>query len=257
MLVEGVHWRAGDDPADVAWKLVSVNLSDLAAKGAQPVGLLLGFTLGDDDWDRRFADGLEAVLHHYRTGLLGGDTVGGGGPRHLGMTAIGRATCSPVPSRAGARAGDGLFVTGYLGDASAGFECPDNPRLTMAYSRPSALLAEGALLAPHVHAMMDISDGLLLDANRMADASGLSVHIDLCAIPLSADYIAVRGQDRPARIAAASWGDDYQLLFAGPVETDWPVPATRLGMFVDGDGIRLSDADGPVALPASLGYQHR
>ena len=257
MMVEGVHWRAGDDPADVAWKLVSVNLSDLAAKGARPLGVLLGFTLGDDDWDRRFAAGLKTVLAHYHVPMLGGDTVGGQGVRHLGLTAIGSATHSPVPSRSGARPGDGLFVTGCVGDALAGFENGQIERLGNAYARPRALLAEGAALAPHVHAMMDISDGLLLDASRMAQASGLALHIDLATVPLSPDYVAQKGEDRSARIAAASWGDDYQLLFAGPVGSFWPVDAVQVGLFMEGEGLALFDRAHPVELPAKLGYQHR
>jgi thiamine-monophosphate kinase len=89
MMAEGVHWLPTADPADVAWKLVSVNLSDLAAKGARPLGVLLGFMLGDDDWDRRFANGLKAALAHYAVPLLGGDTVSNrGDKRALGLTAV-------------------------------------------------------------------------------------------------------------------------------------------------------------------------
>ena len=114
MMAEGVHFRSNANPADVAWKLVASNLSDLAAKGAAPVGVLLGFMLGDDAWDRAFAVGLEKALAHYNVALLGGDTVANrGDKRALGLTALGSATHRPVPSRAGAQVGDILLCDGH------------------------------------------------------------------------------------------------------------------------------------------------
>jgi thiamine-monophosphate kinase len=257
-----VHWLPNADPADIAWKLVSVNLSDLAAKGARPLGVLLGFMLGDSDWDRRFADGLRAVLTHYGVPLLGGDTVSNrGDKRALGMTAVGAATCTPVPARSGAQAGDALYVTGTLGDALAGFEFAeaglDGPEpLMSAYYRPDARLAEGQALAPLAHAMMDVSDGLLLDAERIAFASRLALEIDLAAIPLSTAYTQTRGAGLDSRMQAASWGDDYQLLFAAPADVLLPVPATRVGAFHAGSGLSLTHAGVAIPLPASLGYHH-
>jgi thiamine-monophosphate kinase len=262
MLAEGVHWLPLADPADVAWKLVSVNLSDLAAKGARPLGVLLGFMLGDSDWDRHFAEGLKRVIEHYGAPLLGGDTVSNrGDKRALGLTAIGAATHKPVPSRAGARAGDVLYVTGTLGDALAGFELveaglepPD--MLSAAYHRPIARLADGQGLAPVVTAMMDVSDGLLLDADRMASASKACFEIDITAIPLSAAYRAYRGDSRDSRLQAASWGDDYQLLFTAPEGAPLPVPAMAVGRVVEGAGLALFDGAERLPLPPTLGYQH-
>ena len=169
-MIEGRHWLPGQDMADIAWKLVAVNLSDLAAKGAEPVGILLGHTLGDGD--DRFLEGLHEVLTHYGVKLLGGDTVAGDGARTLGCTAIGRATHRPVPARRGARSGDAIYVTGPVGAAMLGFEALRDGKAkdSTAYLRPAPLLAEGRALAPHVTAMMDISDGLLLDCWRMASA---------------------------------------------------------------------------------------
>jgi thiamine-monophosphate kinase len=262
MMAEGIHWLSNADPTDIAWKLVSVNLSDLAAKGAQPLGVMLGFMLGDQDWDRQFAVGLDKVLTHYCVSLLGGDTLSRAGDKcSLGMTAIGRATFQPVPSRSGARAGDILYVTGTLGDALAGFEFAEAglegpTSLMAAYHRPIALLGTGRLLVPYATAMMDISDGLLLDASRMASASGLALEIDLASIPLSSDYITCRGETLDSRIQAASWGDDYQLLFAASPDTLLPVPVTAVGRFIEGGGLSLFDNGVPVPLPPSLGYQH-
>lgn len=262
MMAEGVHWLDGAEPADVAWKLVAANLSDLAAKGARPLGVLLGFMLGDDAWDRKFAAGLQVVLKHYDVALLGGDTVANrGDKRALGLTAIGAATHRPVPPRSGAQIGDLLYVTGTLGDALGGFELieagfDDIGPLGVAYNRPKPRLAEGQALAPHVHAMMDISDGLLLDAERMASASKVGMSIDLAAVPLSAAYVSYRGETLESQMQAASWGDDYELLFAAPLATPIPPFATLVGKVVEGAGLALHHAGEPVELPPSLGYQH-
>lgn len=259
MMAEDVHWLPTADPADVAWKLVSVNLSDLAAKGARPLGVLLGFMLGDSEWDRRFGEGLKVALDHYDVPLLGGDTVANrGDKRAFGMTAVGAATYNPVPSRSGAQPSDIVYVTGTLGDALAGFELAEAglEPMTSAYNRPVARLADGQTLAPAVTAMMDISDGLLLDAERIAIASKVGIAIDIAAIPLSADYIRQRGSSFDSRIQAASWGDDYQLLFTAPASAQMSIAATAIGHATTGSGLSLTDAGMPVPLPASLGYQH-
>ena len=263
MMAEGVHFRSNANPEDVAWKLVASNLSDLAAKGAKPVGVLLGFMLGDDAWDRAFATGLEKVLAYYDVALLGGDTVANrGDKRALGLTAMGVATHSPVPSRAGAQVGDILYVTGTLGDALAGFELIDagfdevGP-LADAFNRPMARLADGQTLAPLVTAMMDVSDGLLLDAERIATASQIGIEIDLACIPLSPLYVSYRSDSRESRMQAASWGDDYQLLFTAPPEAALPVPATAVGRVIAGGGLTLKDGANPVKLPPTLGYLHQ
>lgn len=269
MIVEGVHFLAGDPPGDVAWKLLAVNLSDLAAKGATPLGVLMGYGLGADAaWDDAFVAGLGEALAAFAVPLLGGDTVRmpPGAPRTLGLTAIGRAPATGAPARSGARAGDLLAVTGPIGDAGIGLAIAAGGRagpmrLAAAYRRPRPHLAEGQALAPCVHAMADVSDGLLIDAARMADASGLAIEIDLSAVPLSADATACAGQDRAARLAAATAGDDYVLLAAiRPEALDGArraVPAlTVVGRFAMGSGLALRDAGDSVPLPPALGYEH-
>ena len=272
MLVEGVHFLGSDPAADVAWKLVAVNLSDLAAKGARPLGVLIGYSLtGDDRWDTAFAAGLADALAAFDTPLLGGDTVAmpAGAPRALGLTAIGRATAT-APSRAGARPGDNLWVTGTIGDSGAGLRIArgeaDGPAALLArYRRPQPRLEAGAVLAGLASAMMDVSDGLLIDAARIAAASGVALSIDLAAVPLSADYRAYAGDDRAARIAAASAGDDYELLFTAPPEAGAAIgalamalglPVTPIGTVQPGLGLSLSDGGAPVPLPERLGYLH-
>lgn len=264
MMVEGVHWPTNADPSDVAWRLVASNLSDLAAKGAKPIGVMLGYMLESDEWDRRFFDGMVEATQMLNVPLLGGDTVSKGersGSRSIGMTALGVATYTPVPARNGAKAGHGLFVTGNVGDALAGFELDRSgkegpPDLLAAYWWPQPQIEFGQALVSVVSAMLDVSDGLLLDANRVALASGLALEIDLGSIPLSSDYVALRSDSLESRIQAASWGDDYQLLFAAPLDVELPVPATRVGTFTSGSGLTLKHQGASIPLPASLGYQH-
>jgi thiamine-monophosphate kinase len=239
VLVEGVHFLPDDPPGDVAWKLLAVNLSDLAAKGAAPVGVLLGYPLSDSEWDMAFVTGLGEALASFDVALLGGDTVKG--PRVLSLTAIGRSPAAP--SRSGARDGDALWVTGIIGRAGLGL-AGDSEHLA-AYRRPVPRLAQGQALAPLVHAMMDVSDGLLIDAQRMADASGLALSIDLDAVPVAGE-----------RMAAVTAGDDYELLFAAAPGTMLPVAATRIGTFSIGAGLSLNDHAGAIPLPQRLGWQH-
>ena len=259
-IVEGVHFLPGDPPRDVAWKLVATNLSDLAGKGARPTGMLLNYPLSDDAWDRAFLAGLAAAIEAFACPLIGGDTVTlpGGAPRLLTMTTIGED--APAPPRGGATAGDSLWVVGAIGDAGAGLRIalgePGPGSLLTAYRRPWPLLAAGRALGPVVHAMMDVSDGLLIDAARMAAASGLAVVIDLATIPLSEDYRRFAGDDRAARLAAATAGDDYALLFAAASDTRLPVAAVRIGDVAAGAGLSIHDAGEPVQLPHRLGFEH-
>lgn len=261
VLVEGVHYLPDDPAEDVAWKLLAVNLSDLAAKGAVPEGVLLGYPLaGDDAWDAAFLAGLETALAAFACPLIGGDTVTApaGTPRTLSLTALGRST--RAPARSGAQPGDLLYVTGTIGDGGMGLAVAlagEGPATLLArYRRPTPRLAEGQALAPGVHAMMDVSDGLLIDATRMAAASGLAVTIDLAAVPLSADFQLVRGRDQGARLAAATAGDDYELLFAAPPGLPLPLAATCVGAFSTGEGLTLHDAGTPLPLPERLGFEH-
>lgn len=259
-LVEGVHFLSDDPPADVAWKLVATNLSDLAAKGARVEGVLLNLPLSDAAWDAAFLDGIAAVLARFDCPLIGGDTVSlpRHAPRVLTCTAFGAD--ASAPARSGARAGDALFVTGTIGDAGAGLALlqagEDGAALVAAYRRPQPRLAEGRALAPVVRAMMDVSDGLLIDAARMAAASGLAARIALDAVPLSAAFRRARGGDRAARLFAATAGDDYQLLFAASADFASPVPATRVGTLRPGTGLSLTHDGDAVFLPDRLGFEH-
>ena len=260
-LVEGVHYLPQVPPADIGWKLASVNLSDLAAKGAKPLGCLMNYALsGDESWDAAFLDGLGQALARHAMPLLGGDTVAmpAGAPRSYSLTAIGQAS-GPVPARSGAQSGDRLYLTGPVGDAGIGLALlkatpTASGPLVDAYRRPRPRLAEGAQLAPHVTAMMDVSDGLLIDAQRMARASGLALTID--HIPLSPALEAVRGGGSATMIAAAQAGDDYELLFALPPGAKPLINAIPIGQFAPGEGLTLMIDGAVMPLPDRLGYEH-
>ena len=271
MIVEGVHYLPDDPPADVAWKLVAVNLSDLAAKGARPMGALLGYTLGSGEWDAAFAKGLGLALSAFGLNLLGGDTTAmpAGAPRALGLTALGMAS-RPVPSRAGARPGDRLWVSGSIGDAGIGLrllrEGREQPTaLIERYRNPRPRLEAGQRLAGLVSAMMDVSDGLLIDASRLGHASGCGVTIRLDWLPLSPTLLDLEGDSQAARLAAASAGDDYELLFAAPpartaeieaLSEELGLPLSPIGACEPGAGLSLRDGDATVPLPERLGFEH-
>jgi thiamine-monophosphate kinase len=270
-IAEGVHFLSSDPPASVGWKLVAVNLSDLAAKGATPAGALLSLTIsGPSKWAIDFLSGVEAACESYGLPLIGGDTIAlpQGAPRVLGLTAIGRAG-KRVPDRAGGEAGDRLWLVGTVGDAAVGLAQLKDDRhaagpLVDIYRRPVPLLRPGQALAPTAHAMMDVSDGLLLDAQRMAEASGCAMSIKLDALPLSRAFIAERGNSVQARLFAATGGDDYALLAALPPSVD---PSTLslperttiacIGSLEAGPpSIRLFSEGAPVEPPEKLGFEH-
>jgi thiamine-monophosphate kinase len=271
-IAEGVHFLPHDPPASVGWKLVTVNLSDLAAKGATPAGALLSLSIaGPGEWEINFLSGVEAACESYGLPLIGGDTIAlpPGAPRVLGLTAIGRAGAN-VPDRAGGKPGDALWLVGTVGDAAAGLALLREDReaagtLVDVYRRPVPQLSAGQALAPHAHAMMDVSDGLLLDASRMAEASGCAIKIELDTLPLSSAFVAERGQGLAARLFAATGGDDYALLAALPPDLN---PETlslpkrtrisRIGALVAGEpGISLTYGGKPVELPETLGFEHQ
>jgi len=262
-MVEGVHYRPDDPPETVGWKLGAVNLSDLAAKGAFPRACLLNHALtGDAVWDAAFLDGLGRAMKSYGLPLIGGDTVAlpAGAPRVSSLTAIGSVPAGQrVPGRNGARPGDRLYLSGPVGDAGAGLAMlaegiAEPPELIRTYRVPVPHLATGQTIAPDAHAMMDVSDGLLIDAARMAAASGCGMLI--VDIPLSAQYVELRGDKVAARLAAATAGDDYVLLIA--LSNDRPAPPglIPIGHCRAGEGVALRLDGRAVPLPARLGYEH-
>ncbi|MEE4450128.1 thiamine-phosphate kinase [Novosphingobium resinovorum] len=276
-VVEGVHYLPDDPPQDVAWKLVAVNVSDLSAKGAAPIGCLYSHALGEAAWDTAFLAGLDEACRRFAIPLLGGDTVRmpEGAPRSFSLTALGTgpADC-PVPSRTAALAGDLVWVSGTIGDAGLGLkaalgevsgDAASIAALIARYRRPAPEPRLGVALAPLVHAMMDVSDGVLVDAARMAEASGVRIALEAQALPLSPALCAVAGRTPAARLAAMTAGDDYELLFTAPAEHTASLldaahalgaQVTHIGAVEVGAGLSLNDHGVPQPLPESLGYQH-
>ncbi len=269
MMVEDVHFLPNADPTDVAWKLVAVNLSDLAAKGAKPLGILMGYCqTGDEAWDAAFVRGLKEAIGHFGVPLLGGDTVSAGqnGKRTLGLTALGEAKGHIIPARCGAAPGHSIYVTGEIGDAWAGLQialgkahAPDietSAALLKAHNRPQPKLNNGRALSSLVSTMMDVSDGLLLDASRIAKASGVNLEIDLDQVPLSVPFKTLFGEGEDARMSAATGGDDYQLLLTASPETVLPINVTRIGQCRPGSGVSLVQKGERIGLPEPLGFVH-
>lgn len=275
MLVEGVHFLSDDPPESVAWKLVAVNMSDLAAKGAIPLGVLTGHGMGREGaWDAAFVEGLAEALRAFDVPLLGGDTVAmpSGAPITLGLTAIGRAPACGAPTRSGAQPGDDVWTCGPIGDAGAGLEMRQGrlatglATLADAYLWPQPNLALGQDLAPLVSAMVDVSDGLLIDAQRMASASGCGIALALDHVPLSPAYVMAMGDTLDSRLAAATAGDDYRLLFTAAPDRHDAITAASIkrggdarliGRCVPQSGLHLTHGGEPVPVPASLGYLHK
>lgn len=277
-IIESVHFLPQDPPETVAWKLVATNVSDLSAKGAVPRGCLLTYPLAaDEQWDAAFLSGLDEACRTFAIPLLGGDTVSqpADSARSFALVALGEPMAGvAVPSRGGAQAGDMLWVSAPIGDAGLGLAVlrgeyqPDRESreaLVAAYRCPLPDVALGIALAPHVHAMMDVSDGLLIDAQRLAAASRLGAVLELDRVPLSRAYVATMGDGIEERLFAASAGDDYCLLFAAPVEAETHLrKAARscqallhpVGRIMGGRGLAVLFDGEPVALPSRLGFEH-
>lgn len=277
-IVEGVHFRSDDPPGQVAQKALRVNLSDLAAKGATPVGYLLTTALNpghDEAWLAAFAAGLAEDQARFGIGLLGGDSTATRGPAMISIAAVGKVAAGRSPRRGDARVGDLIYVSGTLGDAAlglaalqgklAGLSAKARAFLADRYRLPQPRLAAGARLLGLVHAMMDISDGLVADLGHICDTSQVGAIVEAARLPLSAAARAVV-EAAPERLAAAlGGGDDYELLFTAPPEAAaslaavaqaLDLPLTMIGRIESGQGVRVLDGEGAVMTVAVAGYRH-
>jgi thiamine-monophosphate kinase len=275
MLVQDVHFRWSTcSPADVGHKALAVNLSDLAAMGATPVAVLVGLALppdgpGGDDVAAMY-DSMEALAAATGCSVVGGD-VSAAAQTVLGVTVLGRPAPGVAPvTRAGARPGDLVAVTGALGASEAGRRILEDPplasglpaaaALAAAHRRPRPRLREGAALAAAgVRAMLDCSDGLAVDLDRLARASGVRAVLDLGRVPVApgvAHLAARRGED-PA-VAAATGGEDYELIVAAPaaVLEASGVALTVVGHVEAGAPGVAARRDGAPAPLGRLGWEH-
>lgn len=248
-IVEGVHFLPDDPPDTLARKALRVNLSDLAAKGAEPAGFVLTLALREarEEWLAPFARALGEDAAAFRCPLLGGDTVSTPGPVMISVTAFGRVPPGRMIHRHGARAGDRVAVTGTIGDAalglglltgriaSDGLDAPSRDVLTGRYRVPEPRNAIAIAIRDHASATMDVSDGLAGDLAKLCAASRQSADIELAAVPLSApaQALVASGQTRIEVLVAG--GDDYEILCTIP-ENRWDAFAAA----VQGFGVRLT-----------------
>lgn len=260
-LVEGVHFRADASPRDLGFKALAVSVSDVLAMGARPDDAVLSLSLphGPGAWVDAFADGLAEACRRYGVDLVGGDTTGSPGPRVITLTLLGRRIGVPWV-RSGARPGDRLWVTGALGLAGAGWMLAEPPAgARQALARPEPPFAFARAVADEglpVHAAMDLSDGLVHDAARMARASGVALHLVPTALPVAPELA-----DHPDALACATaGGEDYQLLLAVAPADEGPLRAlalahgtrlTAIGTVTAGEGAHLGDGPWP-----HRGYDH-
>lgn len=280
-IVEGVHFLPGDPIATVAQKALRVNLSDLAAKAARPLGYLLTLAWPNTRPAAEIADfarGLAADQARFGLTLLGGDTVATPGPLTVSITMIGSPRSAAAPTRSNVQPGDDLWVTGVIGDGWLGLQaaqggCQDlapahRDALIGCYRTPEPRLDCAELIATHANASMDVSDGLLADAGKLAGASKVALTLSLVAMPTSPAgeaWLAGQPDATLARLALATGGDDYQLLFSAPPARRAAIAAlglaVRIGFAGEGAGLTVVGPNGPLA-PGLLaagpqGFAHR
>ena len=279
-MVEGVHFPQGHYGGDTAEKLLRVNLSDLAAKGARPIGYLLSIVWPEDIDPvhfKGFAQGLSDVQKAYDFELLGGDTTRSSGPMVVSATLIGEVPMGAMVKRSGAQVGDDIWVSGTLGDAYLGLQnvlgATLNPtpspeaiwHFEEAYYRPEPRLLLRKLLREHATACADISDGALADAGHIVKASGCQFEMALTDIPLSPFAKAWVGADEARAIELIIAGDDYELVFTAPPKARKALIEkakglgclmTRVGDVRAGQGVILRDETGKPIQVTQTGYKH-
>jgi len=279
VIVEGVHFLPADPLDTVAKKLMRVNLSDLAAKGAEPFGYLLACHWSPRcGWPERktFVDGLRADQKAFGLALLGGDTVDTPGPASFSMTLLGWTPKGRTIGRAGAREGDLVFVTGAIGDGWLGLEAVQD-KLSLDAERVLALSDHYRMPMPRIDfalpirdmasASIDVSDGLIADLGHLAGASGVRVEIDLETVPLSAAgqaWFDSRVDEQAALATLVTGGDDYEIAFTAPARDEAALRReaerrhlrlTRIGRVTAGQGVIARFGDQPVAFDRA-GFTH-
>ena len=275
-MVAGVHFPHATAAADIGWKALAVNLSDLAAMGATPAWALLAMTLPDADGSfvEAFAEGFSRLARPHRLALVGGDTTRG--PLTISVAVHGFVPPEQAIRRDGARVGDAVMVTGTLGDAAAGLHAlqypmmADDPRATLRdflierLNRPTPRLAAGAALRGQATACIDVSDGLLADLGHICASSGVGAEIEAVRLPRSSALLDLH-DDRDALRFALSGGDDYELCFTVPASRVADVQADlsrvgcgviRIGRIVDGAGVSVVGHDGERLESRQQGWEH-
>ncbi len=280
--VAGVHFFEDDPPETIGKKALRVNLSDLAAKGAEPIGALLAISFPgnlDEGWIANFARGLGEDCVAFSCPLLGGDTTKTPGPLSISITAIGKVPSGKMIKRSGAKPGDLVVVSGTIGDAALALELkkrllsgglgalnkPQAAELTRRYRIPEPRLALVAALRAHANAAMDISDGLVGDLGKLAAVSGVRAEIDTAKLPLSNPVHDAIAAERALLSVAITGGDDYEVLAAIP-EAGFAafaeaagaagVPVAAIGRFSAGEGISVLGPGGQELSLQNTSYSH-
>lgn len=271
-LVAGIHFPVNTSPAAIGHKALAVNLSDIAAMGAEPAWFTLNLALpeADAEWLERFCDGLFALADEFGVVLIGGDTDRA--PLAAGVQIIGFAPPGKALRRSGARAGDSVFVTGTLGDAMLGLEIargslsvPEVCRaaLLARFEYPTPRVAVGVGLRGLASACVDISDGLARDLGHVLEASGVGATLSGERLPYSDCFRRAAPPHALAR--ALNHGDDYELVFTVPATRGAEVarlaartgcPITEIGRIEAAPGLRIRDTDGAIATHACTGHDH-
>lgn len=278
-LIAGVHFPVDTAPADIGWKSLAVNLSDLAAMGALPAWATLALTLPEADagFVADFADGFSELAAQHEVALIGGDTTRG--PLAITVTAHGLVPIAGAIRRKGAHVGDVVFVTGTLGDAAAALSClqssagssasPLQPAadvsaaLIARLNRPQPRIAAGIALRGRASACIDVSDGLLADLGHVAAASGVGIEIEVGHLPGSAELFE-QFDIETCRELQMTGGDDYELAFTiAESEIDAMLaamaeicPVSRIGRVVEQAGMRVFDRSGQRKVLNAKGWEH-
>lgn len=274
-MVEGVHFYPDADPADIAHKLFSVNLSDMAAMGAKPMWATLSLTLPDNDeqWLAAFSKSLAALAERFSVQLIGGDTSQG--PRNLSLHIMGLLPSGKALSRGNARVGDDVYVSATLGDAALALQCLEGnlvfresqkQNLLPALHKPEPQVELGQGLLNIASSCIDISDGVAADLAHVAEQSKVSMHIDVAKLPISAEYRQYLSMGGNYDLALTG-GDDYQLAFTAvrdrrgellELAQRLDVQVTKIGKVIEQTDVAVSlNNDGePYQLGEQSGYQH-
>ena len=278
VMVAGVHYPEGEEPSVIARRLLRVNLSDLAAMGAEADSYALGLALPEDvgdAWVEAFASGLAQDQAAFGVALVGGDTVAAKGPAVLSLTAFGWVAGNVCLTRAGAGKGDDVYVSGTVGDATlglravrgalAGLDPADRAALAARFRLPEPRLALGRALVGVATCAIDVSDGLAADLGHICEQSGVGARIGADAVPLAPAARRAIEAGEATLADLVTGGDDYELLFCAPPSARGAIEAigqrlglalTRIGVVERGEGVRVVDADGnPLAL-GRPGYTH-
>ncbi len=277
-IIGGVHFFPEDAAHTVACKALRVNLSDLAAKGARPLGFLLSLALPKDigdNWLVNFAEGLRGDSVLYACPLFGGDTDRTPGPITVSIAMFGSVPQGTMVRRAGAQPGDRVFVSGTIGDASLGLALrkgadwklsePERQHLISRYLLPQPRNALAEAVRSHASAAMDVSDGLAGDFAKLCRASRVGATIEAARVPISAPARAVLAAEPAMLSRALSGGDDYEIVCTVPLHKvdafraaadAAKVPVADIGEIAAGEGARILGADGEPLTFAQASYSH-